>query len=125
MPHKCVKCNKSYKDDSPELLTGCQCGGKFFLFTKNSNLPKVESQVKNLTSKEKEKIERDVMDIVGNQIEKDKPVILDLESVNVLQPGKFELDITHLLNREPLIYKTEDGKYIIDLATSFQIKKHK
>ena len=53
-----------------------------------------------------------------------KPVILDLESVRVIKPGKFEIDIVSLFNkRRPLIYKLEEGKYIIDLSTSLKTNK--
>jgi len=43
------------------------------------------------------------------------PVILDLESVRVLQPGKFEIDIVSLMNRKPIVFKLEEGKYLIDI----------
>jgi predicted nucleic acid-binding Zn-ribbon protein len=57
--------------------------------------------------------------MIGVDIE--QPVILDLETVRVLGPGKFEIDIVNLFRKDrPLIYKLEEGKYIIDLATSFE-----
>ena len=49
------------------------------------------------------------------------PVILDLESIRVMGEGKFQLDIVNLFNKKrPLIYKLEEGKYIIDLASTLQ-----
>ena len=51
--------------------------------------------------------------------DEDAPVILDLESVRVAGSGKFEIDIVNLFRKDrPLIYKLEEGKYIIDLATT-------
>jgi len=44
-----------------------------------------------------------------------KPVVLDLESVKVLGPGKFELDIVSLMNRRPIVFKISEGKYVIDI----------
>ena len=44
-----------------------------------------------------------------------KPVILDLESIRVLSPGKFEIDIVSLMNRKPIVFKLQEGKYIIDI----------
>ena len=44
-----------------------------------------------------------------------KPVILDLESIRVLQPGKFEIDIVSLMNRKPIVFKLSEGKYVIDI----------
>ncbi len=51
----------------------------------------------------------------------DVPVILDLESVKVLGEGKFEIDVVNLFSKKrPLIYKLEEGKYIIDLASTIK-----
>lgn len=121
MVHQCVKCGKVYGDGSNELLKGCQnCGGKFFFFIKKEKLSEVVEEVENLTVKEREKIEKDVLDIVGGKIDDDSPVILDLESIKVLKPGKFEVDIVNLMRGKPVVFKMENGKYIIDLATTFQ-----
>ena len=38
--------------------------------------------------------------MTGLDKEPDKPVILDLESVRVLKPGKFEIDIVNLFSKE-------------------------
>ncbi|MBM3247734.1 hypothetical protein FJZ17_04330, partial [Candidatus Pacearchaeota archaeon] len=47
---------------------------------------------------------------------------LDLESIRVLGPGKFEIDVVNLFSKKrPLIYKLEEGKYIIDLASTLRI----
>lgn len=52
-------------------------------------------------------------------LDEDYPVILDLESIRVVGPGKFEIDIINLLTKKrPLIYKLEEGKYVIDIASS-------
>ena len=49
------------------------------------------------------------------------PVILDLESVRAVGSGKFEIDIVNLFRKDrPLIYKLEEGKYIIDLASTLK-----
>lgn len=44
-----------------------------------------------------------------------KPVILDLESIRVLKPGQFEIDIVSLMNRRPIVFKLQEGKYLIDI----------
>ena len=52
-------------------------------------------------------------------VEDNAPVILDIESIRVTGSGKFEIDVVNLFNKKrPLIYKLEEGKYIIDLATT-------
>ncbi len=53
--------------------------------------------------------------------EEDMPVILDIESVRAVGAGKYEIDIVNLFNKKrPLIYKLEEGKYIIDLASTLK-----
>lgn len=124
MPHQCIRCNRMYEDGAKELLKGCQCGSRFFFFFKKEALESVREEVEQLSKEERKQIENDVFDIIGSKRE-DLPVILDLESINVLKPGKFEIDLMHLFKGEPLVYKLESGKYIIDLASTFQMRKGK
>jgi len=59
-------------------------------------------------------VEEDVRAIL--KIEDDsKPVILDLESVRITDPGKYEIDLVSLINRKPIVFKIQEGKYIIDI----------
>ncbi len=122
MPHQCVRCGKVYKEVSKELLEGCSCGSRFFFFIKEEQFEKLMKEKAvpiELKKEEKERIEKDIREILG--IKEEKPVILDLESVRVLEPGKFEIDLVNLFRKDrPLIFKLEEGKYIIDLASSFE-----
>jgi len=126
MPHQCTKCGKVYPDASEEILTGCSCGARFFYYIRQEKMDEIEQgkrnevheTIKELDKADKVQIEKDIRDITGIE-EEDKPVILDLESVKVINPGKFEIDIVNLFNKKrPLIYKLEEGKYIIDLAAT-------
>jgi len=63
---------------------------------------------------DKKKIESDVRSILKIENE-DEPVILDLESIRVLSPGKFEIDIVNLMNKRPIVFKLQEGKYLIDI----------
>lgn len=123
MPHQCVRCNTFYDDGAQEILKGCTCGGRLFFYVKKDSMKKVQEASVNLTKDEKKQIEKDVMDLVGAEALKEQPVVLDLESIKVLKPGKYQLDLVQLFNGKPLIYKVEDGKYIIDLPSSFQMQK--
>lgn len=125
MPHQCVKCGSLHGDGSPELLKGCTCGGRFFFFIKKENLEEAKELTENLSDKEKDQIKRDVLDIVGLNSVDDNPVILDLESIKVMKPGKYDIDLVHLFKGMPLVYRLEEGKYIIDIASSFQMEKKK
>jgi len=122
MPHQCVRCNTFYEDGARELLKGCSCGGRLFFFIKQEKLEemrKITEDVK-LSQKDREQIEQDIFDLVGSEIDRDQPVILDLEAIRIVRPGKYELDLVHLFKGEPLIFKLEDGKYMIDLVQSFE-----
>lgn len=123
MPHQCVKCSAIYGDGSSEILKGCtSCGGKFFFFIRKESMKEVQEATQNLSIEEKQKIEQDVLDLIG--YEEDRPIILDLASVNILKQGKFELDLVRLFKGGPMVYRLEEGKYIIDLADTFKnIKK--
>ena len=128
MPHQCTKCGKVYPDASENILTGCECGSRFFYYIRQEKMdeieqgkkPEVLEKIKELDKADKVQIEKDIREITGVE-EEDKPVILDLESVKVINPGKFEIDIVNLFNKKrPLIYKLEEGKYIIDLASTLK-----
>lgn len=122
--HQCVRCNKLYEDANSEILKGCGiCGGRFFFFVRKEALSKVQEVTSKLTDDDKKIIEKDVLDIIG--YEEDKPIILDLESVNILKPGKFELDLVRLFRGEPMVYRLDEGKYIIDIAETFRNLKKK
>ena len=120
MPHQCVRCGTLYDDAANELLKGCSCGGKLFFYVKKDKLKEIQEKTVNLTIEEKEQIEKDVFDLIGSEIDKDQHVILDLESVRVLKPGKYELDLVHLFKKEPMVIKVGEGKYMIDLIQTFK-----
>lgn len=119
MPHQCVRCSKIYDDGSKEILAGCSCGGRFFFFMKRQDIQLVQDLTVNLTTDEKKQMEEDALELVGEP-EPEKPVVLDLESIRMLKPGKFEIDLIDLFKGKPLVYKLGDGKYVIDIASTFK-----
>jgi len=122
MPHQCVRCNTFYEDGSTEILKGCKCGGKLFFFIKKEKMEEAKriSNDLKLTKSDKEQIENDVFDMVGSEIDKDNPVVLDFESIRVLKPGQYEIDLVSMFKDDPVIFSLEDGKYMIDLIESFR-----
>lgn len=122
MPHQCVNCGALYEDGSKEILTGCTaCTGKLFFFiskTKLENLKKAEESLQ-LTDKDKVQIEKDVRELVGDKVKPDEPVVLDIESIRITKPGKYEIDLVHLFKGDPLIFKLEEGKYMVDIIETF------
>ena len=117
--HQCVRCGNMYEDGAKELLKGCSCGSRFFFFVKKTQLEKMKNLTVDLTEKERESIETDVKDMIGELLE-DKPVILDLENVRILKPGHYEISLIDIFKGKPLVYKLEEGKYVIDLASTFE-----
>jgi len=123
MPNQCVRCGNLYEDASNELLKGCsKCGGKFFFFVKKDAFERMKQLTVSLTNDERREIERDVHEITGLE-DTDEAVILDIESIRVLKPGHYELDLVDLFRGKPLVYKLEEGKYVIDLASTFEAKE--
>ncbi|MBN1644689.1 hypothetical protein JW851_01440 [Candidatus Woesearchaeota archaeon] len=124
MPHQCVRCNKFYDDGSEEIIKGCSCGGKLFFFVKASRIKKPQDIAANLSVEEKKQIEEDIHELADLE-DPEAPVILELESVNVKQQGKFELDLVRLFKGDPLIFRIQEGKYIIDVAETFRRMRKK
>ncbi|MBU3907261.1 MAG: hypothetical protein KKA64_03345 [Nanoarchaeota archaeon] len=106
---------------SKELLTGCsKCGSHFFFYIKEDQMQRLKENQMEIPQEDKKQIEKDIREMTGIT-EEDTPVILDLESVRVISPGKFEIDLVNLFNKKrPLIYRLEEGKYIIDLASALE-----
>jgi len=118
MPHQCVHCKRIIPMGSRELLEGCNnCGGHFFFYIRDEDLEKIKEKPIEIPKEERKRIEEDIREMAGITQE-DAPVILDIESVRIAGAGKYEIDLINLFNKKrPLIYKIEEGKYIIDLSS--------
>lgn len=109
-----------YEDGAKEILVGCSsCSSKLFFFIRKDKFDEIQKKTVNLNKKERQQIEDDIYDLVGGR-EKEDPVVLDLESIRVLKPGKYELDLVNLFNNQPLVYKLEEGKYMVDVVETFK-----
>ena len=126
MPHQCVHCGKIIESGSREILEGCgDCGSRFFFYIRDEQVAKIkeakEMPIPEFNKVDKEQVEKDVREIL-DITDEEKPVILDVESVRVLKPGKFEIDLVSLMNRKPIVFKMQEGKYIIDLESGMPKK---
>ncbi|MDP1694386.1 MAG: Zn-ribbon containing protein [Candidatus Woesearchaeota archaeon] len=119
MPHQCVRCSKMYDDGSDIILKGCTCGSRFFFYMKKEAIKVARELTAQLTLEDKQQLEQDAMEFIGEEQEPEHPVVLDLESIRMLQPGKFEIDLIDLFKGKPLVYKLAEGKYVIDIASTF------
>ena len=118
MPHQCVRCKTIYKDGSKEILKGCTCGARLFFYISKKKLEQTKVELPEIKEEELKQIEKDVRDMTGQ--DEETPVVLDLESVRISKPGKYEIDLINLFQGQPVIFKIKDGKYIIDIAQTFK-----
>lgn len=80
----------------------------------------VEGEQKiELSEKDKQQIEKDVREIVGSKVGPEDPIVLDIESIRIKKPGQYELDLVNLFKGEPLVFKLEEGKYMVDVIETF------
>lgn len=107
MPHKCVRCGKVFGNGSSELLRGCECGSRVFIFLKGAQEAE-EVDVTKLGWLEQE---------LG-EFSKEKPVSLELdaaENVKILEKGAYELNVKSLMDGNPLVVKNDKGVYFIKI----------
>ena len=118
MPHQCVHCSNIIPMGSKEVFEGCgNCGGHFFFYVKDEEVGKMDETPIEIPKSERKRVEADIRDMAGIP-DKSSPVILDIESIRVFGEGKYELDLVNLFSRrKPIVYKLEEGKYIIDLSS--------
>jgi hypothetical protein len=119
MPHQCVRCGIIYDDDAKEIMKGCSCGSKLFFYIKQERFNQLKRAAEKLSDADKQEIEKDVLEIIGETEEEMPPVVLDFSSVRVSKPGMYELDVVKLFKEHPVIYELSEGKYIVDLASAF------
>ena len=121
MPHQCVRCSRIIPKGSKEILSGCkECKGHFFFYVRDDQSEEMNKTISKIPSEQKKRVEADIREMAGIT-DNQAPVILDIESIRITGEGKFELDLAKLFKRnQPLIYKLEEGKYIIDLASTLK-----
>ncbi len=117
MPNKCTRCGKIHPDDSPYLFQGCdKCGSKFFFYVRQEALESAEKELRDLKPREIDEIEQDIRDIIPTETDKDETVVLDLEAIRVIKPGKYRIDVTNLFNQKPIVIRVGSGRYELDLS---------
>jgi predicted nucleic acid-binding Zn-ribbon protein len=124
MPHKCINCGKVY--DESKIVNNCECGNKLFVLINDSGEEKIAKELqKNITEEDRKKIENDIYEIIGNEHHENTPIILDIEAINIKEPGKYELDLDKISSGDAFIYRYDEGKYIIDIEEAFRIENKK
>jgi len=103
--HKCLKCGKKFEKLTKEMLRGCpECGGTLFLYLKEGEeitaaelVDRIKIEGKLPSSEEEEKI----------------------ESLRILSPGVYELNLDALLERKEIVMGIKAVSYThLTLPTS-------
>lgn len=108
MPSKCLKCGKEYENDSPELLYGCDCGARVFIFLKQDE--KITDFQFNVASSLNDNVSSPIV------------IKFEAENVAVLKKGSYAMDINSLLKGEPVVVKNSQGVYYLEFP-SYKAKK--
>lgn len=117
MPHKCTKCGREYKDGSTEILKGCaSCGGKRFLYVKETELNKDVLEEKSIDEIAQESRE-DVLEISEPET-KEVEMYDRVETIRIVSPGTYELNLEKMAESDQRIVSVgKGGNYIIDLMS--------
>jgi predicted nucleic acid-binding Zn-ribbon protein len=144
MPHKCTRCESIFKDGAAIILNGCpKCGWNKFLYVRDDT-PVPEQVVKpdasistGQISPEASKFIKEVDEMLFIQDEPKRPEIKTeqkfetlkeignrVESIRIIAPGQYELNLESLLERKEIVMALkEDGTYIVHLPSVFKQKK--
>ena len=123
MAHKCTKCGREFSDGSLEILKGCpSCGGNKFLYIRNTDLHKdvlEEKSIETIAAETKEEI-REIKQETSSEVD-----IYDrIESIRVLNPGSYELNIEKLAESDELVVRVgDDEQYVVDILSMSKSKK--
>lgn len=125
MPHKCTKCGREFSDGSMEILKGCpSCGGKKFLYVSDST--RHDDVLEEKTIDEiAEDTQEEVLE-VKPATEEHREVFDRIESIRVLNPGSYELNIEKLAKSDEVVVRLgRDERYMVDILSMAKGKKKK
>jgi predicted nucleic acid-binding Zn-ribbon protein len=125
MPHKCTKCGREFKEGSTEILKGCpSCGGKKFLFVREAERHRDVLEEKSIDVIVEETPE-EVLEVKPEPKKHVEPYER-VESIRVLKPGSYELNIEKLAQSDELVVKLgKNEKYVVDILSMAKSKKGK
>ncbi len=124
MPHKCTQCGREFEDGSTRILKGCpSCGGKKFLYIREA-----ERHDDVLKEKTIDEIARDtgedVLEVKRDRRKEEIEVFERIESIRILGPGSYELNIEKLARSDEVVVGLEkEGKYVVDILSMAKKKK--
>ena len=124
MPHKCTQCGREFEDGSTTILRGCpSCGGKKFLYIREAER---HDGVLEEKSREGVALEtgEDVLEVRDERKREEIEVFERIESIRILAPGSYELNIEKLAKSEEVVVGLErEGRYMVDILSMARKKK--
>jgi predicted nucleic acid-binding Zn-ribbon protein len=141
MPHRCTRCGTIFEDGDSVILSGCpNCGWNKFLYVKVES-ESLENQSKAVLEEQKLDLESSLEEVVRNinealasekeSKEGDPEAEPEtegerVESVRILGPGSYELNLDSLLERRELVMAIrEEGSYALHLPSVFNQQKER
>ena len=133
MAHKCTQCGREFQDGSNVILKGCpSCGGKKFLFIRPQDMHKdvlEEKSIKQIAEETKEQfleIKDDTKKPETKKTSKHVEMYDRIESITVINPGSYELNLEKLAESDELVVKMgSDDRYMVDIHSMGKSSKSK
>ncbi|NUN11470.1 hypothetical protein HUU53_02395 [Candidatus Micrarchaeota archaeon] len=133
MPHKCVKCSKIYANQSKQLLNGCSCGSRIFLYLRDDQITLQEALDNGLKINNEIDLSEQPVDSKKyawlqeelKELSKEQPVTIDydaIENLRILEKGRYEIDVSSLMEGNALIVKDDQGVYYVQLPKGPTLK---
>lgn len=105
------------------MLQGCPtCGSKTFFYVRSAAAQKLAERIKVITGiGEGQEAGTEADEALEAQAQN---LQLDIESIRILKPGVYVLNLEALFRKEGIIMGIkEDGKYVIHLPSLFKTKR--
>ena len=120
----CTQCGREFEDGSTTILKGCaSCAGKKFLYIREA-----ERHDDVLKEKSIDEIARDtgedVLEVRDGRKREEIEVFERIESIRILAPGSYELNIEKLARSDEVVVGLEkEGRYVVDILSMARKKK--
>ncbi len=140
MPHRCTRCGTIFEDGDSVILSGCpSCGWNKFLYVKqdpegleNPGRAALEEQKLDLEASLDEVVRNIDEALASEEKEKEhesgsetKTEEERVESVRILGPGSYELNLDSLLERKELVMAIRKKVHMHSTCLLFLISKRK
>jgi len=125
MPHKCTQCGREFEDGSTKILKGCpSCGGKKFLYIREAERHDDVLKEKTIDEIVRETGE-EVLEVKQDRQKRDEIEVFErIESIRILSPGSYELNIEKLAQSDEVVVGLEkEGRYVVDILSMARKKK--